>query len=74
MPNVTTDLDKDSIYSYVLAVVKMGTTDTSSTIFRQTVLTPVKKINGADCLVVDVEKIKKRCQILFMRNKLNGKS
>lgn len=27
LPNVTTDLDKDSIYSYVLAVVKMGTTD-----------------------------------------------
>ena len=59
LPNVTTDLDKDSIYSYVLAVVKMGTTDIKQYHLPADGAYTSEKINGADCLVVDVEKNKK---------------
>ena len=59
LPNVTTDLDKDSIYSYVLAVVKMGTTDIKQFRLPADGAYTSEKINGADCLVVDVAKNKK---------------
>lgn len=59
LPNVTTDLSKEDIYSYVLAVVKMGTTDIKQFSLPADGAYTGEKINGADCLVIDVEKNKK---------------
>lgn len=58
LPNITTDLDKDEIKSYMFAVVRMGTTE-----LNQYSL-PIKdgytsqSINGQDCLVPDITKNK----------------
>lgn len=58
LPNISTDITKDEIYTYALAVIKMGTTQVQQ--FR----VPVdggfheEKVGGQDQLVPDIEKNK----------------
>ncbi|MCI8964408.1 MAG: LCP family protein [Eubacterium sp.] len=59
LPNVKTDLDKDEIYSYLMAIVKMGTTELKQYSLPIQNGYTSQKINGEDCLVPDLEKNKK---------------
>lgn len=58
LPNVTTDLDKDKIYSYMLAIVQMGTTELSQYSLPIENGYTSQTINGQDCLVPDLAKNK----------------
>lgn len=62
LPNVTTDLDKDDIYSYMLAVVKMGTTELNQYSLPIQDGYSSQSINGEDCLVPDIPKNKSALQ------------
>lgn len=62
LPNVTTDLDKDDIYSYMLAVVKMGTTELNQYSLPIQDGYSSQSINGEDCLVPDIPKNKTALQ------------
>lgn len=59
LPNVKTDLDEDEIYSYLMAIVKMGTTELKQYSLPIQNGYTSQKINGEDCLVPDLEKNKK---------------
>ena len=59
LPNVKTDLKKDDIYSYILAVVRMGTTDILQFSLPIQDGYTSQTINGQDCLVPDIAKNKK---------------
>lgn len=56
LPNVKTDLDKDDIKSYLMAVVKMGTTELKQFSLPIQNGYTSQKINGEDCLVPDLSK------------------
>lgn len=56
LPNVKTDLDKDDIKSYLMAVVKMGTTELKQFSLPIQNGYTSQKINGEDCLVPDLPK------------------
>lgn len=71
LPNVKTDLDKDDIKTYLMAVVKMGTTE-----LKQYSL-PIQNgytsqvINGADCLVPDLVKNREALEDFIFEKKKN---
>lgn len=54
MPNVTTDISKKDIYSYLMAVVQMGTTELHQFSLPIQGGYSSQMINGADCLVPDL--------------------
>lgn len=56
LPNVKTDLDKDEIKSYIMAIVKMGTTELKQFSLPIQNGYTSQKINGEDCLVPDLAK------------------
>ncbi len=56
LPNIKTDLKKDDIYSYIFAVVKMGTTDLSQYSLPIQGGYTSQNIGGQDCLVPDLQK------------------
>lgn len=56
LPNIKTDLKKDDIYSYIFAVVKMGTTDLSQYSLPIQGGYTSQTIGGQDCLVPDLQK------------------
>lgn len=58
LPNVTTDLKKDDIYSYIRTVVWMGTTDIIQFSLPIENGYTSQSINGQDCLVPDIKKNK----------------
>lgn len=58
LPNITTDLDKDDIYSYMFAVVQMGTTELNQYSLPIENGYTSQNIGGQDCLVPDLPKNK----------------
>lgn len=58
LPNVKTDLKKDEIYSYMLAVVQMGTTELSQYSLPIQGGYTSQSIGGQSCLVPDIPKNK----------------
>lgn len=58
LPNVKTDLDKDDIYSYMLAVVQMGTTELHQYSLPIENGYTSQNIGGQACLVPDIPKNK----------------
>lgn len=71
LPNVKTDLDKDDIKSYLMAVVKMGTTELKQFSLPIQNGYTSQKINGEDCLVPDLPKNRGRWRNLFLKSKKN---
>lgn len=59
LPNVKTDLKEDQIYSYLLAVVRMGTTEIHQFSLPIDNGYTSQSINGQDCLVPDIAANKK---------------
>lgn len=59
LPNVKTDLKEDQIYSYLLAVVQMGTTEIHQFSLPIDNGYTSQSINGQDCLVPDIAANKK---------------
>lgn len=58
LPSIKTDLDKDEIYSYMLAIVKMGTTELNQFSLPIQNGYTSQNIGGQDCLVPDLVKNK----------------
>lgn len=58
LPNIKTDLTKDDIYSYMLAIVQMGTTELNQYSLPIQNGYTSQSINGQDCLVPDIPKNK----------------
>lgn len=58
LPNITTDLSKDDIYSYLLAIVKMATTEVHQFSLPIDGGYTSQSINGQQCLVPDIAKNK----------------
>ncbi|MCM1245164.1 MAG: LCP family protein [Roseburia sp.] len=58
MPNIKTDLTKDDIYSYMLAVIQMGTTELNQYSLPIDGGYTSQTISGEDCLVPDIPKNK----------------
>lgn len=58
LPNITTDLSKDDIYSYMLAVVQIGSTDVNQFSLPIQNGYTSQVINGQQCLVPDLPKNK----------------
>ncbi len=55
LPNITTDLSKKKIYSYMLAAVQMGTTEVNQYVIPIEGGYTSQTINGQDCLVPDLD-------------------
>lgn len=55
MPSITTDLSKKKIYSYMLAVARMGTTEMKQNVIPVEGTFSGQRINGQDVLVPDLE-------------------
>lgn len=55
LPNITTDVSKKKIYKYMMAVVKMGTTELHQYVIPIQGGYTTQSINGADCLVPDLD-------------------
>lgn len=62
LPKVTTDLDKDEIYSYMYAVARMGTTELNQYSLPIQDGYTSQNINGGQCLVPDIPKNKSALQ------------
>lgn len=62
LPKVTTDLDKDDIYSYMVAIVRMGTTELNQFSLPIQDGYTSESINGEQCLVPDIPKNKTALQ------------
>lgn len=62
LPNITTDLKKDDIKSYMFAVVQMGTTELNQYSLPIQDGYTSQKINGEQCLVPDIPKNKTALQ------------
>ncbi len=58
LPNIKTDLDKDDIYSYMMAVVRMGTTELNQYSLPIQDGYQSQSIGGQSCLVPDIAKNK----------------
>lgn len=58
LPNIKTDLTKDDIYSYMFAIVQMGTTELNQYSLPIQNGYTSQSINGQDCLVPDIPKNK----------------
>lgn len=55
LPNIKTDVSKKKIYSYMLAVVQMGTTELNQYVIPVEGTYTGQSIGGQDCLVPDLE-------------------
>lgn len=55
MPNIKTDVSKNSIYSYLMAVIKMGTTELKQFSIPIEGGFTSQMINGGQCLVPDLQ-------------------
>lgn len=55
LPNITTDVSKKKIYTYMMAVVQMGTTELHQYVIPIQGGYTSQTINGADCLVPDLD-------------------
>ena len=55
LPNVKTDISKNMIYSYITALIEMGTTELNQYAIPIENSYHSEKINGADCLVPDLD-------------------
>lgn len=58
LPNITTDLSKDDIYSYLLAIAKIGSTEIKQLSIPADHTFSSQLINGQSCLVPDIQKNK----------------
>ncbi len=58
MPNIKTDLTKDDIYSYMLAIIQMGTTEMNQHSLPVEGGYTSQSIGGQQCLVPDIPKNK----------------
>jgi cell envelope-related function transcriptional attenuator common domain len=54
MPNITTDVSKKKIYTYMMAVIQMGTTELHQSVIPIEGAFTSQSINGEECLVPDL--------------------